>query len=439
MLKKLKELKELKELFKLVVCVYVCLFVLYLIYYIFVPKNDIKNYGLDYQFIIENSLIYCILENNTDMDFSNISICLGDKVGVIEVLRKGEIRQLEFEDVKNSMQDIDIDYDNSVINKISGKLEVNKDEFIDYQISYTLIQHRDFVNKNADFLPDCIEFFDYKKDTDGDGLTDWQETCQTNTSPLLVDTDANGIYDKDEDKDKDGMSNFEELVQGSNPLSSDLLEVAEIEEDNTIVGSLTIVSSHSGGILALTAGHAWLVFTANQDIDVNVSNMYAGYVYDSKLSQFMAEQNKGFIHLDKEDSITIGAFGFGRASSLVGNNRGDLGGICYNTEFTMLDNGRAGDMVGYTRVITKSQLNRLISFILCNNYYNFYTHNCVTTAVGAWNMVYEGEEFSGKMSWPLDRYYFPYKLKKEIQKKAGYDNSYKDKMFELLEVVKQGD
>ncbi len=54
-------------------------------------------------------------------------------------------------------------------------------------------------------------------DTDGDGLTDTQETSQTNTSPTNADTDADGVHDGAEDPDGDALSNLEELTGIRNP------------------------------------------------------------------------------------------------------------------------------------------------------------------------------------------------------------------------------
>ena len=60
-----------------------------------------------------------------------------------------------------------------------------------------------------------------KEDTDGDGLTDYQEVYITNTNPLKVDTDGNGISDANEDPDKDGLTNLEEIKLGTNPRIAD--------------------------------------------------------------------------------------------------------------------------------------------------------------------------------------------------------------------------
>ena len=54
-------------------------------------------------------------------------------------------------------------------------------------------------------------------DTDGDGLTDAQETNQTHTNPANADTDADGVHDGAEDPDNDALSNLEELTGIRNP------------------------------------------------------------------------------------------------------------------------------------------------------------------------------------------------------------------------------
>lgn len=71
-------------------------------------------------------------------------------------------------------------------------------------------------------------------DTDGDGLTDCQETCIFGTNPVRVDSDRDGMSDEYEsrfipeldplddtdrnlDADGDGLSNFDEFLRDSNP------------------------------------------------------------------------------------------------------------------------------------------------------------------------------------------------------------------------------
>nr|WP_245403324.1 thrombospondin type 3 repeat-containing protein [Lactococcus carnosus] len=58
-------------------------------------------------------------------------------------------------------------------------------------------------------------------DSDGDGLSDGVEYNQTLTDPTKADTDGNGINDGDEDSDGDGLSNLEEIKNGTDPAKPD--------------------------------------------------------------------------------------------------------------------------------------------------------------------------------------------------------------------------
>lgn len=69
--------------------------------------------------------------------------------------------------------------------------------------------------------PDCLESDDHTTDTDGDGLSDYDELMYTNTSPVLPDSDDNGISDSFEDPDEDGINNIVEISLGTNPLLAD--------------------------------------------------------------------------------------------------------------------------------------------------------------------------------------------------------------------------
>ena len=76
-------------------------------------------------------------------------------------------------------------------------------------------------DKLANYEEDIFGTDKTKPDTDGDGLTDYEEVKITNTNPLKADTDGNGINDGDEDFDKDGLTNIEEVRLNGNPYSKD--------------------------------------------------------------------------------------------------------------------------------------------------------------------------------------------------------------------------
>lgn len=86
-------------------------------------------------------------------------------------------------------------------------------------------QLSDNVDTDGDGLSDAFEYaagLDYlNPDTDGDGLTDYEELYDTWTDPLKKDSDGNGIHDGDEDLDRDGLSNREELDLGTEPFNGD--------------------------------------------------------------------------------------------------------------------------------------------------------------------------------------------------------------------------
>ena len=71
------------------------------------------------------------------------------------------------------------------------------------------------------YLEDVFGTDKTEKDTDGDGLTDYEELYLFGYHPLEADTDEDGISDYDEDEDEDGISNGEELSRGYLPLDDD--------------------------------------------------------------------------------------------------------------------------------------------------------------------------------------------------------------------------
>lgn len=58
-------------------------------------------------------------------------------------------------------------------------------------------------------------------DSDGDGLTDYQEYCLTNTNPFMKSTGNDGVNDSERDEDGDTINNITEIQNGTNPLLAD--------------------------------------------------------------------------------------------------------------------------------------------------------------------------------------------------------------------------
>lgn len=73
----------------------------------------------------------------------------------------------------------------------------------------------------ADFAEKTLGTDPENSDTDGDGLTDYEELYITGTDPLKSDTNGNGVNDADDDLDGDGLSNKKEISLGTSPISAD--------------------------------------------------------------------------------------------------------------------------------------------------------------------------------------------------------------------------
>lgn len=90
----------------------------------------------------------------------------------------------------------------------------------------------------SDFIEEAYGTDSEKPDTDGDGLTDYEEIFIAGTNPLKYDTDENGINDAEDDTDGDGLSNKEEISLGTSVSSADtdkdgLSDYDEINKYNT--------------------------------------------------------------------------------------------------------------------------------------------------------------------------------------------------------------
>lgn len=82
-----------------------------------------------------------------------------------------------------------------------------------------------YIDSDEDGLTDFTESLlgtdPEKKDTDLDGLTDWEEINLTGTDPLRRDTDEDDISDSEKDPDEDGLTNIEEIRYNCNPRLKD--------------------------------------------------------------------------------------------------------------------------------------------------------------------------------------------------------------------------
>ena len=93
-------------------------------------------------------------------------------------------------------------------------------------LTWAKSDYKYLADTDEDNLPDIIEKGVYNTDpfnpdTDEDGLPDGFEALSTGTNPKIVDSDDNGVLDRDEDFDKDGLTNVDEYINSTNPLYED--------------------------------------------------------------------------------------------------------------------------------------------------------------------------------------------------------------------------
>ena len=91
---------------------------------------------------------------------------------------------------------------------------------IDARPGYALLS-RAALDKDGNGVIDCMEYGNHEDDTDGDGLSDYDEIALCGTDPLSADADGNGVPDPDEDPDGDGLTVREELALGTAPACED--------------------------------------------------------------------------------------------------------------------------------------------------------------------------------------------------------------------------
>lgn len=106
----------------------------------------------------------------------------------------------------------------------SGKEIETEIIILNDRIDY-LSSELDISDSDGDNIPNFIErYFGtdcYRKDTDGDGLSDYDELYILGSNPTLKDTDGNGISDAYEDYDDDGLVAIEEIEQQTNLFIAD--------------------------------------------------------------------------------------------------------------------------------------------------------------------------------------------------------------------------
>ena len=103
---------------------------------------------------------------------------------------------------------------------VSEKSKINALGSAKVEVGYTVKSDNDFIDINKNNIPDCIESCDMLTDTDGDGLSDYEELAFTGTNPFSK-YSTTEAEDSVIDSDGDGLINSLEIMLGSNPLVVD--------------------------------------------------------------------------------------------------------------------------------------------------------------------------------------------------------------------------
>lgn len=131
-----------------------------------------------------------------------------------------------------------------------------------------------------DQIPDDLEPYfgtdSGMSDTDGDGLTDYEECVILGTDPTMADSDGNGVTDFDEDADKDGVSNGEEFALKTNPVYPDT-DFDDLSDGEEVYGTIYVTNptlkdtDMDGADDAWEIGNGFDPTAYNDSFDVTVS------------------------------------------------------------------------------------------------------------------------------------------------------------------------
>ncbi len=135
-------------------------------------------------------------------------------------------------------EELTLEYLKSLPHDVLRQMDSDGDGISDYDEIFVYGTDPLNPDTDGDGLSDYDEIFKYgtdplNPDTDGDGLTDYEEIYVYGTDPLNPDTDGDGLSDYDEifkyrtdplnpDTDGDGLTDYEEIyVHGTDPLNPD--------------------------------------------------------------------------------------------------------------------------------------------------------------------------------------------------------------------------
>lgn len=304
------------------------------------------------------------------------------------------------------------------------------------------------------------ETIDYRSDANDDGISDYYTkllcdgTLRTGTGIPLFSEVPYSTVQSNSDYDGDGLKNGQEveveehngrvyLFVHSSPIKADTEDdgIPDAKDDAPLkkgyadgrIGELTIVACKPEE----DSGHAWLTYKSYVNDNILVSVLYGGFFFNASTHQFDYSNQSTYYPMSPNCYMNIGNAGTQGASGAMSTVVGSCGGILFNREFqgAYENRNQYHDVVAYTRTITQEQLDDVIDYCSRNNYYNLYSHNCSTVALGAWESAFGNVDgFSTKGgSGVIYLFDSPDGLKKSILKKDNVDMDYQSTMLAILD------
>ena len=187
----------------LVVLIVVLLALSYGIINLLLDKQETEQTIVDNVQIIEEQLV---AEEKTDDELKN------DDLSVEEESEPEEVTENSY-NVSSSEPEVIIDNEEGESENKSIIVTTKDEEKSETKVDLEQDSDDDGAE---DYIEDYFGTDKTKSDTDGDGLSDFIELYSLVLEPLSTDTNENGVLDGDEDLDGDGLTNIEESVIGTN-------------------------------------------------------------------------------------------------------------------------------------------------------------------------------------------------------------------------------
>lgn len=285
------------------------------------------------------------------------------------------------------------------------------------------------------------------------------------TDPLNWDTDGDGIRDGDEIvmggfgsihavRNEDGSYTFTSdygitFYMKSNPTMSDTDGDGISDKDDTapfeigigngVIGEMTIVSCAKDGV-EFYNGHSFLLYKSFINDTIDFSEFYSGYEARYYNGVFLVESETPCLYnVNRNNYITLCAAardpdeeGKIFSYSLSSLTKKVDGGVWYNWDIMV---AKYSGIYKYypnsaiTYPITKSQLNTIIDYYNCNNYYNLFTNNCTKVAAEAWNLAFN-DNLGTKGYYHYAYFHTPQVLKSSISSRK---ESFQIDMLPIIE------